>query len=149
VAISAESAIQALIDNETAARDRLDADTLVSLFHPDTLWPSPASPTAHDPLPWIMPLGRFDRERWKKGWLELFRMHDLLHNHRHTLRIVSSEQNDGGFAVVDVDTLWRDRASQQLSHWKGRACKVYSKVGDRWYFLIQVGLLDCEPALHH
>ena len=27
-------------------------------------------------------------------------------------------------------------------HWKGRACKVYTKVNDQWKMIYQVGLLD-------
>src|SRR6202166_2316099 len=44
---------------------------------------------------------------WKAGWDQLFRDYELVHNRRTTLRIVLSEEGDGAFAVVDVDTLWR------------------------------------------
>jgi len=44
--------------------------------------------------------------------------------------------------VVDVDTAWRQRQTGELSRWKGRACKVYSKVGEQWFFYFQTGLLD-------
>ena len=54
-----------------------------------------------------------------------FDSHDLIHNRRRTLRVVVSEQGDGGFAVVDVDTLWRSRRTQEPFHWEGRACKLY------------------------
>jgi len=87
-------------------------------------------------------MGRFDRERWSRSWQLLFDTHDLVHNKRETLRIVISEQADGAFAVVDVDTLWRNRITKQPFHWEGRACKVYTKVGERWYFLFQTGLLE-------
>jgi hypothetical protein len=90
---------------------------------------------------WVMPLGRFDRERWKRSWEDLFATHELVHNRRQTLRVAVAEQRDGGFAVVDVDTLWRNHQSSTASRWKGRACKVYTKVGDRWFFLFQTGLL--------
>jgi hypothetical protein len=53
-----------------------------------------------------------------------------------------SEQGDGGFAVVDVDTLWRNRNTNEFFHWKGRACKVYTKVDGRLPFLFQTGLLE-------
>jgi ketosteroid isomerase-like protein len=39
-----------------------------------------------------------------------------------------------------VDTLWRDRAGNDF-HWKGRACKVYSKVGSEWKMTMHTGLL--------
>jgi hypothetical protein len=90
---------------------------------------------------WVMPLGRFDRERWKRSWEDLFATHELVHNRRQTSRVAVADQRDGGFVVVDVDTLWRNRQSNTASHWKGRACKVYTKVGVRWFFLFQTGLL--------
>ena len=138
---AAENEIQAMVDAETAAWNAQDAGALVDLFHPDTVWPWPPSPDAHDPLRWVMPLGRFDRARWKRSWEDLFATYELVHNHRQTLRIAVTEQRNGGFAVVDIDTLWRDRTSKEPFHWKGRACKVYTKVGDRWFFLFQTGLL--------
>jgi ketosteroid isomerase-like protein len=59
-----------------------------------------------------------------------------------------SEQGDGAFAVVDVDTLWRHRESGALFHWKGRACKGYTKVGPRWLLIFHTGLLDYDlPVL--
>ncbi len=134
--------IRALVDAETAAWNARDAQALVSLFHPDTVWPWPPDCAAHDPMQWIMPMGRFDRERWCRSWQLLFDTHDLVHNKRETRRIVVSEQADGAFAVVDVDTLWRNRATNQPFHRKGRACKVYTKVGERWLFLFQTGLLE-------
>jgi ketosteroid isomerase-like protein len=140
--ITAEEEIRALIDAETAAWNARDADALVSLFHPDTVWPWPPDSAAHDPMQWVMPMGRFDRERWRGSWQALFDTHDLVHNKRETLRIAISEQADGAFAVVDVDTLWRNRTTGESFHWKGRACKVYTKVGERWLFLFQTGLLE-------
>jgi ketosteroid isomerase-like protein len=89
-----------------------------------------------------MPLGRFDRERWKRSWATLFETYELIHNHRTIVGVLVSEQEDGGFAVVDVDTLWRHRSSGEPMHWQGRACKVYTKVGDHWLFLYQTGLLN-------
>lgn len=141
---SIEQEIRAIVDAETAAWNARDADALVSLFHPDMVWPWPPDSAAHDPMRWVMPFGRFDRERWKRSWQELFDTHDLVHNNRKTLRVAVSEQGDGAFAVVDVDTLWINRISRQPFHWKGRACKVYSKVGRRWLFIFQTGLLEYD-----
>jgi ketosteroid isomerase-like protein len=139
-----ENEIRALVDAETTAWNARDPDALVDLFHPDTVWPWPPNALAHDPMKWVMPYGRFDRERWKRSWQALFASHELIHNNRQILRIVVSEQRDGAFAVVDVDTLWRNRATGEHRHWQGRACKVYTRVGDRWLFLFQTGLLDYE-----
>lgn len=99
-------------------------------------------PTHTTPFTGVMPLGRFNAERWKTSWNELFRSHTLLHNIRDTRHIAVSEQLDGAFAVVDVDTLWRHNHNGTSSHWLGRACKVYTKVNGGWLFIHQTGLLS-------
>ncbi len=137
-----EDEIQAMVERETTAWNAQDAEALVSLFHPDMVWPWPPDPHSHDPGRWVFPQGRFDRRRWKAGWEELFRTHELVHNTRHTARIVVSEEGDAAFAVVDVDTLWRNRATGQPFPWKGRACKGYTRVGNRWLLIFHTGLLD-------
>lgn len=143
-----EAEIQAMVDRETDAWNRQDADALVELFHPDMVWPWPPDGDSHDPADWVFPLGRYDRARWKADWAELFATHDLVHNQRRTVRIVVSEQGDGAFAVVDVDTLWRHRSTGQLFHWEGRACKGYTKVAGRWLLILHTGLLRYpQPCL--
>jgi ketosteroid isomerase-like protein len=137
-----EQEIRALVDAETAAWNARDADALVSLFHPDMVWPWPPNAKVHDPMHWVLPFGRFNKERWKRSWQELFDTHNLIYNNRKTLRVVVSDQCDGAFAVVDVDTLWENRANNEAFHWKGRACKIYTKVGEHWLFLFQTGLLE-------
>ena len=137
-----ETAIRELVDRETDAWNRQDAESLASLFPPDMVWPWPPDALAHDPACWAFPLGRFDRVRWKRGWEELFRDHELVHNRRETVRVVVSAEGDGGFAVVDVDTLWRRRDTGKDFPWKGRSCKGYTKVGDRWLLVLHTGLLD-------
>src|SRR5580658_5932203 len=99
--IKVEDEIKSMVDAETAAWNARDADALVSLFHPDTVWPWPPNAGAHDPMAWVLPFGSFNRERWRGSWQELFDTHDLIRNDRKTLRIVVSEQGDGAFAVVD------------------------------------------------
>jgi ketosteroid isomerase-like protein len=140
--VSLEDEIQALVDRETSAWDRQDAEALVSLFHPDMVWPWPPDARAHDPASWVFPQGRYDRSRWKAGWQQLFDTHELVHNRRRTLRIVVSSEGDGAFAVVDVDTLWKNRSTGDLAPWKGRACKGYTKMGERWLLIFHTGLLD-------
>ena len=134
--------IQSLVDLETDAWNNQDAETLVSLFHPDMIWPWPADEHAHDPANWVFPQGRYDRIRWKKSWNDLFRTHQLVHNRRKTVKIVVSEQGDGAYAVVDVDTLWRNQTTGGLQHWKGRACKGYTKVDNSWLLIFHTGLLN-------
>ncbi len=130
-----------IVNRETRAWDTKNADLLLSVFHSDMVWPWPKTASAHDPMGWVMVLGRYDRERWKACWKDLFDTHDLVHNRRQLRKIEISEQGDGAFAVVDVDTLWRGRDGKDF-HWKGRACKVYSKVGDEWKMTMHTGLLE-------
>lgn len=133
--------IEEIINRETRAWDTQDLDLLMTIFHPDMVWPWPPTAQAHDPMEWVLDWGRFDAERWRQGWAELFETHELVHNQRRTRKIVLSEQGDGAFAVVDVDTLWRDEAGQDF-HWLGRACKIYTRVGGEWKMIAQTGLLD-------
>jgi ketosteroid isomerase-like protein len=136
-----ENEIAEVVNRETQAWNAKDADTLVSIFHPDMVWPWPRTAQSHDPMDWVMVWGRYDRERWRSGWQQLFDTHELVHNHRHIRKIEISEQGDGAFAVVDVDTLWRDRSGADF-HWMGRACKVFSKVDGQWKMTMHTGLLQ-------
>ncbi len=140
--VGVEAEIQAMVDRETSAWDRQDADALVDLFHPDMVWPWPPDANAHDPISWVFPQGRFNRDRWRADWQRLFATCELVHNRRQTLRIQVSAERDAGFAVVDVDTLWRRRSDGESFLWKGRACKGYTKVGVRWYLILHTGLLE-------
>jgi len=88
-----------------------------------------------------MVMGRYDRERWRQVWQQLFDTHALVHNHRRIQKIEISEQGDGAFAVVDVDTLWRNTGGEDFQ-WKGRACKVYSWMGSEWKMTMHTGLLE-------
>lgn len=138
---AAETEIQEMVDRETRAWDTQDLDLLMTLFHPDMVWPWPPTPDAHDPAEWILDWGRFDDARWREGWGDLFEKYDLVHNRRETRRICVSEQQDGAFAVVDVDTLWRDAQGEDF-HWLGRACKIYTKMPDgQWKMIGHTGLL--------
>ena len=133
--------IREIADRETRAWDTGDVDLLLSIFHPDMVWPWPPHASAHDPAGWVLELGRFDRDRWRVGWQRLFDTHELVHNRRQIRRIEVSAQGDGAFAVVDVDTLWRDAEGREL-HWEGRACKVYTLLDDGWRMIAHTGLLD-------
>jgi ketosteroid isomerase-like protein len=136
-----KSEIEEIVNRETRAWDTQDVELLIGVFHPDMVWPWPPTPQAHDPLDWIMEWGRYDYLRWTAGWQELFDKHRLAHNRREIRKIVISREGDGAFAVVDIDTLWIDAAGRH-NHWKGRVCKVYSKVGEVWKMTMQTGVLD-------
>lgn len=135
--------IQALVDFETRGWDTKDPDLFLSIIHPDMAWPWPPTADAHDPAEWFFVLGRFDRERWRRSWQELFDSHDLVHNRRRTVKIEVSRELDAALAVVDIDTLWRHRVTKKDQHWKGRVCKIYTKMPDgEWKFYYQTGALD-------
>lgn len=144
--MTASDEIQEIVHRETRAWDRREVDLLLSVFHPDMVWPWPPHPKAHDPMDWVLELGRYDAARWREGWQRLFDTHQLVHNRRKILRIEVSPEEDGAFAVVDVDTLWR-RPDGTDFHWLGRACKIYTKLlsGD-WKMIGQTGLLHYPPA---
>ena len=133
--------IQEMIDMETRAWNEKDAEMLVSLFHPDMVWPWPKDQHAHNPKDWIFPMGKYNRERWKKSWAALFNTHELIHNKRETIKFTISEEGDGAFAVVDIDTLWRDKDGKD-NHWKGRVSKGYTKMGDEWKLIMHTGVLE-------
>jgi ketosteroid isomerase-like protein len=141
-----EEEIKEIVDRETRAWDTQDIKLLMSIFHPDMVWPWPPTAQSHDPIDWVFWAGRYNYERWSKNWQTLFDTHQLIRNRREIKKIVVAEEGDGAFAVVDVDTLWRDAGGQE-SHWKGRACKVYSKVGDEWKLIMHTGLLDYSETV--
>ena len=110
------------------------------------VWPFPPTADAHDPIDWVFVMGRFDRERWRKDWQALFDTHDLVHNRRETVKIEMTKEEDGAFAVVDIDTLWRHKVTKENFHWKGRVCKIYTKLQTgEWKFYYQTGALEFPP----
>ncbi|MFW9885809.1 MAG: YybH family protein [Candidatus Thorarchaeota archaeon] len=133
--------IEEIVNRETRAWDTQDVELLLSIFHPDMVWPWPMDVHSHDPMKWIFELGRFDYQRWKESYQTLFDTHDLIRNIRQLRKIEISEQGDGAFAVLDIDTLWQDREGND-NHWKGRVCKVYSKVGNEWKMTMHTGVLE-------
>ena len=138
--------IQEMVDLETKGWDTKNPELFLDMIHPDMAWPFPPTSDSHDPIDWIFAMGRFDRERWRKSWQELFDSHDLIHNNRNTVRIEISKEQDAAFAVVDIDTLWRHKATDIESHWKGRVCKIYTKLPDgEWKFYYQTGALNFPP----
>ena len=136
-----ESEIQEIIDRETRAWDEKNIDLLMTIWHHDMVFIWPKTPNSHDPVDWITEMGRYNEKRWKDSWQNLFDTHILVHNKRNTVKIIITDENDGAFAIVDVDTLWRDKKGNDF-HWKGRACKVYTKVSDEWKIIYHNGLLD-------
>jgi len=141
--VTLEEQITEIVNRETRAWDNKDVELLLTIFHPDMVWPWPPTGHDHDPMDWILVQGKYDYNRWKARWQQLFDTHNLIHNNRVIQKIVVSKEGDGAFAVVDVDTLWMDKKGQK-NHWKGRACKVYTKMGQDWKLIMHTGLLDYE-----
>ena len=137
---SVESRIRELIEREMRAWETGDAELLLTVFHPDMVWPWPRSPTSYDPLDWDIGFGRFDRDRWGTLWQGLFDTHELVHN-RHRIRSIQvSEQADAALAVLDVDTLWRGPGGAD-EHWRGRVSKGYTLVGAEFKLILHTGAL--------
>ena len=135
-----EQQIKEIVDRETRAWDTQDVELLISIVHPDMVWPWPKTAESHDPMEWELVFGKFDKERWSNSWQELFDTYKLAHNKREIQKIEISKQKDAAFAVVDIDTLWINNTD--ASHWKGRVCKVYSKVENQWKMTMHTGVLE-------
>ena len=137
--------IEEIINRETRAWDTQDVEILMTVFHHDMVWPWPPDSKTHNPMSWVIEWGRYDAVRWKQDWQDLFDTHKLVHNVRTIKRIKVSKEGDGAFAVVDIDTLWRDKSGTD-NHWIGRTCKIYSKVEDEWKMTAQIGVLDYDDV---
>jgi len=136
-----ELEIVEIVNRETKAWDTQDVNLMIMLFHPDMVWPWPKTSTSHDPLDWELVMGKFNKERWGKGWQKLFNNNILVHNYREIKKIVVSAEKDGAFAVVDIDTLWIDKIGNR-NHWNGRVCKVYAKIENEWKLTMHTGVLE-------
>ncbi|HXH88077.1 MAG TPA: hypothetical protein VNI55_05670 [Gaiellaceae bacterium] len=90
--MAAAREVEEIVARETRAWDTQDVQLLLSVFHPDMVWPWPRSYTSHDPADWTLVQGRFDAERWGRGWRDLFDSHELVHNRRRIVRIEVSNE---------------------------------------------------------
>ncbi|MBX3016849.1 MAG: nuclear transport factor 2 family protein [Bdellovibrionaceae bacterium] len=140
--MATEDRIREMVDRETRAWDEKNTEKLISVFHPDMVWPWPPTQAQHDPIDWVLVQGKFSASRWGKTWQELFDTYDLIHNIRTTQKVVVSKEEDGAFAVVDIDTLWKHRQTGKEMNWKGRTCKTYTRTEEGWKMIHQVGVLD-------
>jgi SnoaL-like domain len=144
-AVKAEAEIREVVNRETRAWDTQDVELLLSVFHPDMVWPWPATYTSVDPIDWRLVMGRFDATRWRSFFQDLFTTYELVHNRRSIVKIDVSPEADGAIAVVDIDTLWREKSTEDESnHWLGRTCKVYALVAGGWKMTMQTGALRYE-----
>lgn len=141
-----EQEIRDIVNRETQAWDTQNVELLISIFHPDMVWPFPPNADAHNPMDWVFVMGRYNKKRWMDLWQELFDTHRLVHNRREIKKILLSEEQDGALAVVDIDTLWVDMEGNK-NHWKGVVCKVYSKCADHWKMTMHTGALNYADQL--
>jgi ketosteroid isomerase-like protein len=118
----------------------------LSIFHEDFVWVWPSHDEAHDPADWTMGMGRFDQDRWRQAYERHFAAHELVLNQRELVKIEVSDEGDGGFAVVDIDTRWRHRTTGDGTRWTGRVCKVYSLVAGDWKLTMHTGVLRYPMA---
>jgi ketosteroid isomerase-like protein len=62
---------------------------------------------------------------------------------RNIVEIVVSTEEDGAFAVMDIDSMWRDTETNQEIRWKGRVCKFYTRMADgEWKVIFQTESFD-------
>ncbi len=136
--------LEEIVQRETTAWNTKDVDLLLSVFHPDMVWVWPADATAHNPIDWETPQGKFDYSRWKNIYSEMFSNFSLEVNDRKVVKITETDEQDGGFAVVDIDTLWKNKQNGELMHWFGRTCKTYVKTSAGYKMIAQTGVLHYE-----
>ncbi len=76
--LTAYEQIEEIVHRETRAWDTQDVRLLLTIFHPDMVWPWPRTPHAHDPLDWVLEFGRYDAQRWGATWQTLFDTHTFI-----------------------------------------------------------------------
>ena len=59
-----EKEIKEMVVRDTRAWDCQDVELLLTVFHPDMVWPWPNNPKAHDPIDWNIGFGRYNHDRW-------------------------------------------------------------------------------------
>jgi len=52
-----------IVNRETRAWDKQDVDLLMTVFHPDMVWPRPRTPKSHDPMDWVIEHARLSCNR--------------------------------------------------------------------------------------
>ena len=70
-----ESQIREIVDRKTDAWNNKDIDKLLTIFHPDMVWPWPNTLKSHDPMTWVFGMGKFN---YQKGSVHLSIFNSLL-----------------------------------------------------------------------
>lgn len=131
-----------LVEQEYAALAAGDVGALLAVFHPDMVLVRPRDKDAHNPADWECPDGRFDEARWGKTFGDFFAGHSLIRCEKQVVKTAATPGQDGGFAVVDIDILWRERDTGEEQRWLGRLCKTYVETQRGVQMIAQVGPLD-------
>lgn len=134
--------IEGIVHKETLAWDTQDVPMLLSIFHTDMVWVWPKAADDHNPIDWETPQGKYDTQRWTTLYQNMFSSFSLIRNKRKIIKIVATREQDGGFAVVDIDTLWKNKLTGEEMHWLGRTCKTYVKTQDGIKMIAQTGVLS-------
>ncbi|MFX1393115.1 MAG: hypothetical protein ACFFAH_06015 [Promethearchaeota archaeon] len=50
--------IEEMVNREMKAWDTQNVELLMSILHPDMVWPWPRTPQSHDPMDWVLEIGR-------------------------------------------------------------------------------------------
>ena len=138
-----------IIERESRAFETADAELMLTIYHPDMVWAWPPHAKAHDPMEWIMRVGRFDYEKWLAMTKLFMGTHKLIHNRREIMKILMTDEQDGALAVVDIETSF-EQTPDEHSPWdegggivevKGRAAKIYTLVEEEWKLLYQPGTM--------
>ncbi len=107
--------IEEIVNRETRAWGTQDVELRMTVFHHDMVWPWPRTPQSHNPMDWAIPWGRYNYERWKSGWQELFDPHRLARNQREIKKIEISKVEmtalmpRSGYAFQPNVAAWRLR----------------------------------------
>lgn len=136
--------IEEIINRETEAWDKQDIKLLLSVFHSDMVWVWPKSSISHNPIDWETPQGKFSNERWTNIYTDMFSKFTLVQNNRTIIKIIETQEKDGGFAVVDIKTIWKNKVTGELMEWQGRTCKTYVKTSNGYKMITQTGVLSYE-----
>ncbi len=136
--------IEDIVNRETQAWDMQDIELLLSIFHSDMVWVWPKNSDSHNPVDWETPLGKFNYKLWTSIYSDMFANFSLEQNNRKIIKIVETQEKDGGFAVVDIDTIWKNKTTGMIMQWRGRTCKTYVKTNDGYKMIAQTGVLSYE-----
>jgi ketosteroid isomerase-like protein len=137
----AREEIEEIIAREIRAWETKDIGLLMTVYHPDMVWPWAPNTSAHDPMEWVMGVGRFDHDRWSAIFQRILDTQQVLSSKREIRKIAISTEGDGAFAVMDVEIhiCGMDGVEKTI---KGRSCKIYTRTGSEWKLIMQVGPLE-------